>query len=182
MEFQKSRLKKFFGTHFKVNAFLLWILSNKFLSLIKNFPAISPVRQLKRTVGSGLCRHYGRSLFLWRKSKSPRSIHCFATQILKAYSWAHATRPNVFWPKLWPKLWPKPWNERMDTVDGIGFSTSGLPPNPEQKAPESTAPQGFDRSAAAHNPEVAGSSPVSATIKHRISHEIRCFSALFSPK
>ena len=53
----------------------------------------------------------------------------------------------------------------MDTVDRIGFSTSGLPPNAEQKAPESTAPQGFDGSTAAHNPEVAGSSPVSATIK-----------------
>ena len=53
----------------------------------------------------------------------------------------------------------------MDTVDEIGFSTSGLPPNSEEKAPESTAPQGFDGSIAAHNPEVAGSSPVSATIK-----------------
>ena len=34
----------------------------------------------------------------------------------------------------------------------------------------------------AHNPEVAGSSPVSATIKHLILYEIRCFSALFASK
>jgi len=53
----------------------------------------------------------------------------------------------------------------MDTVDGIGFSTSGFSRNPKQKAPESAALQGFDGSTAAHNPEVAGSSPVSATRK-----------------
>ena len=34
----------------------------------------------------------------------------------------------------------------------------------------------------AHNPEVAGSSPVSATIKHLISYEIRCFFLLFNGK
>ena len=33
-----------------------------------------------------------------------------------------------------------------------------------------------------HNPEVVGSSPAPATIKHLISYEIRCFSALFALK
>ena len=34
----------------------------------------------------------------------------------------------------------------------------------------------------AHNPEAGGSSPPSATIKHLISYEIRCFSLFFERK
>ena len=51
----------------------------------------------------------------------------------------------------------------MDTVDGIGFSTFGLPQNSEQKAPESTAPQGFDGSTAAQ--------PGGRRFKSRLAHQ-----------
>ena len=49
---------------------------------------------------------------------------------------------------------------------------------PERKVENSGQKGQMDTRAVAHNPEVAGSSPVSATIKHLISNEIRCFSAL----
>ena len=47
---------------------------------------------------------------------------------------------------------------------------------------KSLAPQGFDGSTAAHNPEVAGSSPVSATIKVLKSQDFRTFSLFFIEK
>ena len=53
---------------------------------------------------------------------------------------------------------------------------------PEKKGQNSAQKGQMNTRAVAHNPEVAGSSPVSATIKHLISYEIRCFSALFAPK
>jgi len=49
---------------------------------------------------------------------------------------------------------------------------------PERNGQNSAQKGQMNTRAVAHNPEVAGSSPVSATIKHLISAEIRCFSAL----
>ena len=71
----------------------------------------------------------------------------------------------------------------MDTVNRTGSPTSGISDlrvllKSGTKRPESPAPQVFDGLTAAHDPETARSSPFSAITKHRISHEIRCFSAL----
>ena len=67
-----------------------------------------------------------------------------------------------------------------ELADARDLKSRGRDPVPVR--PRSPAPyRGVEQLAArrAHNPEVVGSSPTSATIKHRISYEIRCFSALF---
>ena len=53
----------------------------------------------------------------------------------------------------------------MDKVARNGLLTFGLARKVDTKAPKSTVQQGFLALTAAHNPEVVGSSPASATIK-----------------
>ena len=64
----------------------------------------------------------------------------------------------------------------MDKVARNGLLTFGLAPKVDTKEPESTAQQGILALTAAHNPEVVGSSPASATIK---SPEIARFQDFF---
>ena len=110
-------------------------------------------------------------------SGTPLTIFLFQATITTPY-------PTVKKPRFRRKAGTRLLTHILTQTAKILYGNSGEDDakrylEPERKGQNSAQKGQMDTRTVAHNPEVAGSSPVSATIKHLISAEIRCFSPFF---